>query len=39
MEEQEKQESTETKVKQIQDLLEEERAVVGVSYSTDVYTE
>ena len=35
MNEQEKKE----KVEKIEELLEQERAVVGVAYSTDVYTE
>jgi len=39
MENQVKQESTETKVERIQELLEQERAVAGVAYSTDVYAE
>ena len=39
MENKVKQESTETKVEKIQELLEQERAVAGVAYSTDVYTE
>lgn len=28
-----------TKVEEIQELLDQERAVVGVAYSTDVYAE